>query len=169
MTLIRTLRIWDDPGITRLFRYIVNISDENKKVRENCDCHYWRAIDSTNLMLLITYNLEERKTKYYTETWIKYVLRLNFISKVQTLWQVHKVWNNLPPVLTKQLFLLSSVKISGWFFQKNLAFSEKLDFNKRKQINQILVKHKLLMKCPLSWNSITQLVLTHTFWKLLFH
>ena len=59
----------------------MNISDENKKVRENCDCHYWRAIDSTNLMLLITYNLEERKTKYYTETWIKYVLRLNFIWK----------------------------------------------------------------------------------------
>ena len=37
--------------------------------------------DSTNLMLLpITSNLEERKTKY-TETWIEYLLRLNFISK----------------------------------------------------------------------------------------
>ena len=34
-----------------------------------------------------------------------------------------------PPVLTKQLFLLSSVKTSGIFFQIFVAFSEKLDFN----------------------------------------
>ena len=33
-----------------------------------------------------------------------------------------------PPVLTKQLFLLSSVKTSGIFFQIFVAFSEKLDF-----------------------------------------
>ena len=33
-----------------------------------------------------------------------------------------------PPVLTKRLFLLSSVKTSGRFFQIFVAFSEKLDF-----------------------------------------
>ena len=41
-----------------------------------------------------------------------------------------KFEKNLPPVLTKQLFLLSSVKTSGRFFQIFVAFSEKLDFNK---------------------------------------
>ena len=39
-----------------------------------------------------------------------------------------KFEKNLPPVLTKQLFLLSSVKTSGRFFQIFVAFSEKLDF-----------------------------------------
>ena len=48
--------------------------------------------------------------------------------KVQILWEGHKIWKNLPPVLTKQLFLLSSVKKSGRFFQIFVAFSEKLDF-----------------------------------------
>ena len=33
--------------------------------------------------------------------------------------------------MTKQLFLLSSVKTSGRFFQIFVAFSEKLDFTKR--------------------------------------
>ena len=36
---------------------------------------------------------------------------------------------NLPPVLTNQLFLLSSVKTSGIFFQIFVAFSEKLNFS----------------------------------------
>ena len=44
--------------------------------------------------------------------------------KVQTLWEGHQIWKNLPLVLTKQLFLLSSVKTSGRFFQKFLAFSK---------------------------------------------
>ena len=35
---------------------------------------------------------------------------------------------NLPPVLTKQLILLSSTKQLGDFFQIFVAFSEKLDF-----------------------------------------
>ena len=48
---------------------------------------------------------------------------------VQTLWEGHKISNNLPPVLTKQLFLLSSIKPSGRFFQSFVTFSEKLDFN----------------------------------------
>ena len=39
-----------------------------------------------------------------------------------------KFEKNLPPVLTKQLFLLSSVKTSGIFFQIFVAFSEKLNF-----------------------------------------
>ena len=39
-----------------------------------------------------------------------------------------KFEKNLPPVLTKQLFLLSSVKTSGRFFQTFVAFWEKLDF-----------------------------------------
>jgi len=37
-----------------------------------------------------------------------------------------KFEKNLPLVLTKQLFLLSSVKTSGRFFQIFVAFSEKL-------------------------------------------
>ena len=49
-------------------------------------------------------------------------------DKVKILWEGHKIWKNLPPVLTKQLFLLSSVKTSGRFFQIFVAFSEKLDF-----------------------------------------
>ena len=49
-------------------------------------------------------------------------------GKVQTLWEGHKIWKNLPPDLTKQFFLLSSVKTSGRFFKIFVAFSEKLDF-----------------------------------------
>ena len=50
------------------------------------------------------------------------------IQYVQTLWEGHKIWKNLPPVLTKELVLLSSLKTSGRFFQIFVAFSEKLDF-----------------------------------------
>ena len=39
------------------------------------------------------------------------------ILKVKTLGEGQQIWKNLPPVLTKQLFLLSSVKTSGIFFQ----------------------------------------------------
>ena len=39
-------------------------------------------------------------------------------------------FKNLPPVLTKQLLLLYSVKTSGRFFQIFVAFSEKLDLKK---------------------------------------
>ena len=39
-----------------------------------------------------------------------------------------KFEKNLPPVLTKQLFLLSNIKTSWRFFQIFVAFSEKLDF-----------------------------------------
>ena len=51
------------------------------------------------------------------------------LDKVQTLWEGHKIWKNLPPVLTKQLFLLSSVKTGGIFFQIFVTFSENLDIN----------------------------------------
>jgi hypothetical protein len=40
---------------------------------------------------------------------------------------------NLPPVLTKQLFLLSSGKTSGRFFQIFVAFSEKLNFKTKEE------------------------------------
>ena len=53
--------------------------------------------------------------------------------KVKTLWEGHKIWKNLPPVLPKQLFLLSSVKTSGRFFQSFVAFSEKLNFTATSQ------------------------------------
>ena len=46
-----------------------------------------------------------------------------------------KNFKNLPPVLTKQLFLLSSVKSSGSFFQFFVAFSEKLDFIRLKKFS----------------------------------
>ena len=54
--------------------------------------------------------------------------RAPFLVKFKTLWEGHKIWKNLPPVLTKRLFLLSSVKTSGKFFQSFVTFSEKLDF-----------------------------------------
>ena len=41
----------------------------------------------------------------------------NYYTKVQILWEGNKIWKNLPLVLTKQLFLLNSVKISGRFFR----------------------------------------------------
>ena len=52
-------------------------------------------------------------------------------AKVKTLWKGHKTGKNLPLVLIKQLFLLSSVKTCGRFFQIFLAFSEKLNFKKK--------------------------------------
>ena len=45
---------------------------------------------------------------------------------------------NLSMVLTKQLFLLSSVKTIGRFFQFFAAFSEKLDFK-----NSLFELHKI--------------------------
>jgi len=48
---------------------------------------------------------------------------------------------NLTSVLTKHLFLLSSVKTSGRFFQIFVAFSEKLDFT---QLNLCHVHLRLL-------------------------
>ena len=56
----------------------------------------------------------------HVKTWIQ-------ASEVKILWEGRKIWKNLPPVLAKQLFLLSSVKTSGRFFQIFVAFSEKLD------------------------------------------
>ena len=50
------------------------------------------------------------------------------VRHCRTLWEGHKIWNNLLPVLTKQLFLLCSIKTSGRFFQSFVALSEKLDF-----------------------------------------
>ena len=43
-----------------------------------------------------------------------------FWYKVQIWWEGQKIWNNLPHVVTKQLFLISSVKTSGRFFFKFL-------------------------------------------------
>ena len=51
--------------------------------------------------------------------------------KVKTLWEGHKIGKNLTLVLTKQLFLLCSVKTSRRFFQIFVAFSEKLNFKSR--------------------------------------
>ena len=39
-----------------------------------------------------------------------------YAAKVKTLREGHTIWKYFPPVLTKQLFLLSSVKTSGRFF-----------------------------------------------------
>ena len=52
--------------------------------------------------------------------------------------QATKFEKSLPPLLTKQLFLLSSVKTSGRFFQNFVAFSEKLDFNTKIHISMAL-------------------------------
>ena len=53
-----------------------------------------------------------------------------FIVKLRHLEMAIKSEKNLPLVLTKQLFLLSSVKTIGRLFQIFLAFSENLDFTK---------------------------------------
>ena len=53
--------------------------------------------------------------------------QLHSSFKVQVVWEGHKIWKNVPPVLTKQLFLLSSVKKSGRFFQIFVS-SEKPNF-----------------------------------------
>ena len=48
--------------------------------------------------------------------------------KVKTLWEGHKNRKNLPLVLTKQLFLIGSIKTNGIFFQIFASFPEKLNF-----------------------------------------
>ena len=65
-------------------------------------------------------------------------LKMDFWYKVKILWEGHKIWKNILPVLAKQLFLLSSVKTSGRFFQIFVAFSEKLDF---KQVTPFIPNH----------------------------
>ena len=50
------------------------------------------------------------------------------IFKVNHYEKATKFEKNLPLLLTKQLFSLSSVKTSGRFFQIFVAFSEKLNF-----------------------------------------
>ena len=40
-----------------------------------------------------------------------------YVGKVKTLWEGHKIRRNIPLLLIKKLFLLSSVKTSGIFFQ----------------------------------------------------
>ena len=51
-----------------------------------------------------------------------------FALKLRHYEKATKFEKNLPPLLTKQLLLLSSVKTSGRFFQIFEAFSEKLNF-----------------------------------------
>ena len=51
------------------------------------------------------------------------------VVKLRHYEKVTKFEKNLPVVLTKQLFLLISVKTSGRFFQFFVTFSEKLNFN----------------------------------------
>ena len=68
-------------------------------------------------------------------------------SKVQTLWEGQRIWKNLPLVLTKQLFLLSSVKRSGRFFQIFVPFSEKLNFNfLREQCSSKETHHQVIYR-----------------------
>ena len=64
--------------------------------------------------------------------YMNFIHSLSFI-KVKTLWEGHKIGKKFPPVFTKQLFLLSSVKTSGILFQIFVAFSEKLNFTQRTQ------------------------------------
>ena len=77
---------------------------------------------------LLTFNKWNKKIPTYTIIRTYTIIWQVKVCKVKTLWEGHKIWNNLPPVLTQQLFLLSSVKTSGRFFQISVAFSKKLDF-----------------------------------------
>ena len=56
-----------------------------------------------------------RDQRYSLRGFVKNLSKI--VIKVKTLWKGHKIWKNIPPFLTKQLFLLSSVKTSGRFFQ----------------------------------------------------
>ena len=71
---------------------------------------------------------------------MKTLKNFNFSRKVKTLCEGHKIWKNLPLVLTKQLFFLSSVKTSGRFFQILLTSSEKLNLKSTKSRSQNLPK-----------------------------
>ena len=68
---------------------------------------------------MLGYKANERKQQ----------IKLAF-GKVRILWEGDKIWKYIPPVLTKQLFLLSSLKTSGLFVQIFVYFSEKLEFMK---------------------------------------
>ena len=110
---------------------------------------------------------------------------LKLKGKVKKLWEGHKIWKNLPPVLTKQLFLLSSVKTSGRFFQIFVAFSEKLNFKAntwtskvvknsrvkttktRKQIHWIILYLTQGLKashatCWIYWHKFSKIILPST-------
>ena len=59
--------------------------------------------------------------------WIRGLLLVEYLFKkksfkVEILWEGHKIWKNIPPVLTKQLFLLCNVKKSGRFLQIFVTF-----------------------------------------------
>ena len=75
-------------------------------------------------LLFKTCKKERAKQQVMTIDWSKW----HSWVKVKILWKSHKIWKHHPPALTKQLLLLSSVKISGRFYQIFVAFSEKLDF-----------------------------------------
>ena len=84
--------------------------------------------------------------------WVKNNTRLLSLHtspffQVHTLGEGHKIWKNLPPVLTKQLFLLSSVKTSDFFkflwpFQKSWTLTKpaQLFVNFLHLLNSILTK-----------------------------
>ena len=73
-------------------------------------------------MLCIKFSFSEKATKICAVFLMVLMLKLRYYEKAT------KFEKNLPPVLTKQLFLLSSVETSGRFFLIFVAFSEKLDF-----------------------------------------
>ena len=65
---------------------------------------------------------------------MKFFEEANSVIKFRPYEKATKFKKNLPPVLTKQLFLLSSVETSGRFFQIFVAFSEKLNFTEIKSL-----------------------------------
>ena len=52
-----------------------------------------------------------------------------FYSKLQILWESHKIWQNIPPFFGNYLVPLKQI---GIFFQIFVAFSEYLNFNEYK-------------------------------------
>ena len=84
------------------------------------------AFKATSSFFLATYMIFQKKNVSYLK--MKGIKKL--VLKLREVWEGFKIWNNLPPVLTKQLFSLSSVKTSGRFFQIFVAYSEKHYENK---------------------------------------
>ena len=56
---------------------------------------------------------------------ISFVVTL-YDCKVQTLWEGHKIWKNIPPVLTKLLFYSVASKLAGNFFKIPWPFQKSL-------------------------------------------
>ena len=73
---------------------------------------------------------ELHKTKFKKYVFLNLIMNFRTsLIKLRSYEKATKFEKNLPPTLTKQPFLLSSIKGSGRFKKKIYAFLQKLDFS----------------------------------------